>query len=316
MPNIDTPKSIMLCLAFPENPYQEDYDLEEYGRYAYEKARRMAKKLGASIHILAIIEEYHYAYDEIEAEFEKKRLERTQEAVQRLQNDLAADGIEVESTIDDGIAWYEIIKHSVWKDVDWLMLSATRKGVSSDGSVLGSTARKVVRKSEKPVWVVHDTPAKPIKSIAMAIDFHEISRKIAKIGLQLAEILEARPKFVHSVDYSGELAFFRYADSEKRREKYRHDVREKAREELRKLAGDKADATDILISEHNVTHVLPAMVENGDADMVVMGSVSRTGIAGFIVGNSAEKLLDRLECSLLVLKPDEWTSPLEFEKQG
>lgn len=308
------PTKILLCLAFPENPYQENFELEEYGQYAFEKARNMALKTGASIHILAVIEEYHYAYDDIEAEFESKRLEMTKQAVNRLANSLKKSGIEVESTIDDGLAWYEILKHSIWTNASWIMLSATRKGVSSDGSVLGSTARKVVRKSEKAVWVVHDTPAKPIQKIAIPIDLTDASSKLVAAGLRLADLLGARARLVHSVDYAGELAFFRYSDAEDRRVGYRQKVRDNAREKMVELVGDRVDDVDILISEHNIVHVLPEMVSRGEADMVVMGSVSRTGIAGFVIGNTAEKLLDRLECSLLVLKPDGWTSPLDLEK--
>lgn len=315
MPNHASPKKILLCLAFPENPYLEQFELEQYGRYAFEKARNMAQKVGASIHILAVIEEYHYAYEDIEAEFESKRLSSTKEAVQRLENDLKAAGIEVESTIDDGIAWYEILKHSIWTDCDWIMLSSTRNGASSDGSVLGSTARKVVRKSEKPVWVVHDTPAKSIKSIVVPVDLRPISEKLVKGGIALAGLLDSKVKLVHSLDYSGELAFFRYSDAEERRSEYRKEVRTKARDQMKALAGESVEDVDILLSDHNIVEVLPEMVAQGQADLVVMGSVSRSGIAGFIIGNSAEKLLDRLKCSLLVMKPDDWHNPIEIEEK-
>lgn len=310
-----SPTKILLCLAFPENPYQVQFELEEYGRYAFEKARNMALKVGASIHILAVIEEYHYAYEDIEAEFESKRLSRTKEAVQRLTNDLIAEGIEVENTIDDGIAWYEILKHAIWTDCDWIMLSSTRSGASSDGSVLGSTARKVVRKSEKPVWVVQDTPTKPIKSIAVPVDLRPISAKLVTAGIELAKLLDAKVKLVHSLDYSGELAFFRYSDAEVRRAEYRKQVRTNARDQMKELAGESAESVEILLSDHNIVEVLPEMVAQGQADLVVMGSVSRTGIAGFIIGNSAEKLLDRLKCSLLVMKPDDWHNPIVIEKK-
>ena len=64
----------------------------------------------------------------------------------------------------------------------------------------------------------------------------------------------------------------------------------------------------ILLTEHDVVDVLPEMEKRGDADLVVMGSVSRSGVAGLIIGNSAEKLLDKLNSSLLVLKPEGWST--------
>lgn len=35
-----------------------------------------------------------------------------------------------------------------------------------------------------------------------------------------------------------------------------------------------------------------------------MGSVARTGIPGFIIGNTAESILGQVQCSVLVIKPD------------
>lgn len=41
-----------------------------------------------------------------------------------------------------------------------------------------------------------------------------------------------------------------------------------------------------------------------------MGSVARTGIPGFIIGNAAESILGQVKCSVLVVKPDGLISPV------
>jgi hypothetical protein len=40
-------------------------------------------------------------------------------------------------------------------------------------------------------------------------------------------------------------------------------------------------------------------------DLVVMGTMGRTGIAWRLVGNTAERVLQRSPCSVLAVKPDE-----------
>lgn len=303
------PKKILLCLAFPDNPYQNNFELEEYGRYAFDQARSMAKKIGASLHILVIIENQGSTASEIES----TRHEMSRQAVNQLTQELENEGIKVESTFDQGIAWFEILKHSIWTKSDWIMLSSTRRGVSSDGSVLGSTARKVVRQSKLPVWVVQNSPAKAVKNIAVPIDLASISGKLVATGRRLGELLDANVKLVHSVDYSGELACFRYPDAQKRIAEYRQNVQKTAHDKIAELAGEDFLSDNILLSNQNISNVLPKMVSDGEADMVVMGSVSRTGIPGFVIGNSAERLLSRLECSLLVMKPDDWESPIKID---
>ncbi len=57
--------------------------------------------------------------------------------------------------------------------------------------------------------------------------------------------------------------------------------------------------TDVVINDS-----LPALVEEIDAAVVVMGAISRSGIDRVFVGSTAERLLDELVCDVLVVKPD------------
>jgi len=41
-----------------------------------------------------------------------------------------------------------------------------------------------------------------------------------------------------------------------------------------------------------------------------MGTVARTGIKGLIIGNTAEVILNGIQCSVLAVKPDGFVSPL------
>jgi len=47
---------------------------------------------------------------------------------------------------------------------------------------------------------------------------------------------------------------------------------------------------------------LPEMVKSTRSELLVMGSVGRKGIKAAMIGNTAEKILDEIECEVLVLK--------------
>ena len=49
---------------------------------------------------------------------------------------------------------------------------------------------------------------------------------------------------------------------------------------------------------------LVALTEQLRADAVVMGAVSRRGFKGMFLGNTAEDVLDRLDCDLIIVKPE------------
>ena len=55
---------------------------------------------------------------------------------------------------------------------------------------------------------------------------------------------------------------------------------------------------------------IPALAKQIGADLIVMGTVARTGIPGFIMGNTAETILNQIDCSVLAVKPPGFTSPV------
>jgi nucleotide-binding universal stress UspA family protein len=69
----------------------------------------------------------------------------------------------------------------------------------------------------------------------------------------------------------------------------------------------------------NVQHIngfasiqIPQYTSDQEIDLLVMGTVARTGVAGFIIGNTAENILQSLQCSLLALKPLGFKSPVKL----
>jgi universal stress protein E len=81
------------------------------------------------------------------------------------------------------------------------------------------------------------------------------------------------------------------------------------------LRAEHTQAVARLCKQHDVpperTHVhqgstrqlLLTLTEQLRADAVVMGAVSRSGLKGLFLGNTAEDVLDRLSCDLLIVKP-------------
>ncbi len=65
------------------------------------------------------------------------------------------------------------------------------------------------------------------------------------------------------------------------------------------IKADKCHWTDELIEDS-----LPALCDSLDAAAVVMGALSRSAIDRVLIGSTAERLLDRLSCDVLVVKPD------------
>ncbi len=101
---------------------------------------------------------------------------------------------------------------------------------------------------------------------------------------------------------------------------YVEKVRLKCTAKLKHLVNDSnhglgKDVSDYLrlqiqLIKGNPCKEIPSLARRCNVDLIVMGSVARTGIPGFIIGNTAELILGQVKCSVLVVKPDGFVSPV------
>lgn len=50
--------------------------------------------------------------------------------------------------------------------------------------------------------------------------------------------------------------------------------------------------------------VIPRVAQELDAEMVIIGTIGRTGLSAAIIGNTAEHVIDRLDCDVLAMKAE------------
>jgi nucleotide-binding universal stress UspA family protein len=60
--------------------------------------------------------------------------------------------------------------------------------------------------------------------------------------------------------------------------------------------------------------LIPALAAAKDADLIIMGTVSRSGVSGLLIGNTAEKVLNQAYCSMLTVKPDSFITPVQLDE--
>ena len=60
--------------------------------------------------------------------------------------------------------------------------------------------------------------------------------------------------------------------------------------------------------------VIPRFVQKERSDLVVMGTVARSGVAGLVMGNTAETILRHIGCSVLAIKPAGFVSQISVEE--
>jgi nucleotide-binding universal stress UspA family protein len=98
---------------------------------------------------------------------------------------------------------------------------------------------------------------------------------------------------------------------------YVEDVRQRTAEDLRHLAqsfGGRLAGAQTVHRRGEPEAVIPEFVVAQGIDLVVMGTVARSGIAGLLIGNTAERVLSKLPCSVLAVKPDGFVCPVSLDE--
>lgn len=82
-------------------------------------------------------------------------------------------------------------------------------------------------------------------------------------------------------------------------------------ESERYISEHQLDDGHVHIDEGPADTLIPKVAKKIGASVTVIGTVGRKGIAGALIGNTAEVILDQLESDILVLKPEDTMAHLE-----
>lgn len=96
--------------------------------------------------------------------------------------------------------------------------------------------------------------------------------------------------------------------------RYRADLEREARTAVEALVAGAAPSlavpvASVTLVEGDPADALPAAVAGG-VDALVVGTVARTGLAGLLIGNTADELIARAPCDVVIVKPSGFVSPI------
>ncbi len=279
---------------------------------AVRKALWLAGLNSASVHFLFSLDLSAKAQELISASStnEATVLNEAKDRMALLVEDARDKGIEAESHVVVGKSWLELIRQVIRNEHDLLIVGSRHKG-AIEAAFLGSTGKKLLRKCPCPVWVTRASEDEPTKPILVAHDLRPVGDLAMKLGSSMAKLQKASLHVVHASEYP-ELVdkFPSGAISEERKKAYREEAERYIHKQL--TAADLSKPAKVHFSTEPPDAAILHCVEQNDVGMLVMGTVGRAGIPGFITGNTAERMLPQIPCSLLAVKPPGFESPVSL----
>jgi universal stress protein E len=291
---------------------------------AVNRAIELARKTGASITAFLTIYDFSYemttmlSSDEREAMRKSVINDRTQ-WLESLLTDLDLSEI----SIDCRVIWHnrpfeQIIAQVLNNDYD-IVIKGTHQHDKFKSVIFTPTDWHILRKCPCPVLLVkeHLWPDNGNILAALNISSEEeehkaLNKKITAEAKQLTQVMKANLHLVNSfpgtpVNIAMEIPEFNASD-------YNHSMLKHHQKAM------LAHATAFNIAPEN-THIkegfpediIQSIAAKLDAELVILGTIGRTGLSAALIGNTAEHVIDRLNCDVLALKPDGYISPLDVD---
>jgi nucleotide-binding universal stress UspA family protein len=210
-----------------------------------------------------------------------------------------------------GVPFVEIIR-TVQRDKFDLVLAGTRGLSGLKRLFVGSTAERLVRKCPCPVWIEKAEHQWPLRSILVPVDFSDASAKGLGWAALLADLCGCPLDVLHVIAPPDEEGLPEDT-SELDTRVQRRRVRQAASGRLAAFVSAHVPAgTEVQerLALGTPWKMIALAARRTDAGLIVLGSVGRTGIPGFLIGNTAEKVLRLSGRSILTVKPDGFVSPI------
>ena len=232
-------------------------------------------------------------------------------------------GIKISAKVLSGIPFIEVIREIIKKEHD--LLITTPQGSSGlNETLFGTTTMHFMRKCPCPVWAIKPSKTDTFNNILAAIDFNDdnvsdplLNDKIMELATSLALNEKSELHVVHAWDMHNENMLRHHGHlPDKEIDKAVSRTREYSNSRLEKLVKKYASVIrpkNIHLLRGKPEEIIPDIAVEENIDLIVMGTLSRTGIPGLFIGNTAERVLQQIDCSVMAVKPDEFVSPVAPE---
>jgi len=219
-----------------------------------------------------------------------------------------------------------VVSRAVW---DWPRGDAIRRaafeigadciilsfGLDSDRR-LGSRNWRFLAECPAPILVVNREADEPYQNIIAAVDpLHahakpaELDQIIGQVAAAVSEHTGAKLSLVHCY-----VPLARYGARAEDDDRVPLNDAEQALERSRQQAVDRLaseiglDSAETRLIEGDPVDDLVRLVDEHKADLIVMGALSRGKLVDLIIGSTAEVLLRRAGCDILLVKPSSASS--------
>jgi nucleotide-binding universal stress UspA family protein len=280
------------------------YNFFPDGDLALHSARILSERAEAMLYLLHVVEpsplfeQQAFLTPSSQAVLEEVLLNvRTQ--LKELADSAEFAGLRVVTDVHTGKPFVELIKVCRQWPGDLIVVGVSGRHA---GWFLGSTAERVLRKAPVPVLIAKRLLRSGPKTVLVPTDFSACARQAAEEAVALVRAFGGRLVFLHVLErhavyppaygVAPVLSPFSPELVEPEWQAFLHEL---------PIDGDYT--WEKQTREGHAVPTITAVAQEIGADLVVMGTHGRTGLAHMLLGSVTEKVVRSSECSVLTVRP-------------
>lgn len=283
------------------------------------RAIELATAHQAELKIVDVLPDFSWPVRLVATDYNEIRqalVKQKDEAVQKLAEGARAGGLRVAAKVLCGKSSDQIVAEVVRYQHDLVMKDAKGQFSHHPGA-FGTTAMRLIRYCPCPVWAFRPRGSNGRDRIVAAVDATStddshlvLNQDILHCASALAD--GSLPEVAHVWSVYGEHLIKDYM----KRDEFEAlvlDAESRAREQIQRVIDPfqiPANDPRVHLLRGDAAEELIRFVNQGGFDVLVLGTVARTGLSGLLVGNTAETLINRVECSVVAVKPSGFVTPL------
>jgi len=288
------------------------------------QALSLARNNSAPLTVMIVCPRFPDRFPDYRKKYEESLIAQAEASIRTTQEAIRLEQGAVEVSIDlvsDRMPSTRIVQYVLRNGHDLLIKEAEPQ---DSGGGFKAIDMDLLRKCPCAVWLCRPIGhSRQRIQVAVAIDpecsepaAEALAKRMLEFSQSLADSCSGELQIISCWDYEFE-SFLRGSVRVKASDaQIVKAVRDAQREH--RLALDRLVESSGIVGRHRIHHlrgmaedVIPSFVEDENIDILVMGTVARTGIPGFIIGNTAEDIVQKLSCTLMALKPQGFVSPVK-----
>lgn len=254
------------------------YDPTRQEQPALERAADMARRMSVRIHVFTCI----YSDTAKSAEV-KDLIAEHQGILEDVVAPLREQGISLSTEVEWDKNWYQAAVRASIKSSAGLVLKSSYKHSSGERLLNKTSDWTLIRECLCPVLLVKESVSRSTPRVLAAIDicaknesYVRLNESVINFGKQIIDKRGAEVHYINAFqDFKG------VPD----------------RQELIRNTGIESDKIHIKLGEAD--KVIIEHAKKLDVSLVVVGNSGRSGLSAAFLGNTVEKVLDKVECDVL-----------------